>query len=292
MITAWPIVNIRRMIIVLFLAHFFPSVLVGQGHLLLRYDPPRDVTMHTLFQTVARIETVGGTVIETADLGSMRSVALELAEGGTVLHLAYDSVRARVRSEGGAWREFEVPGADSVWAQARVDSQMNVSAARSGSRLPEVTGLLDILTGLPDLTLPEQAVRIGGAWLVDSRLPDRAAASVPRDVGELPSMTFSTRLTLDSTVQRAQDTLAYFTVSGDIRPSSDADLRALQAAELAVSSELEGQLVWSSGWNSFVSGANRVTMEISKSRPSATPTIERLEPELKMYVTTRFRVQP
>jgi hypothetical protein len=280
------------MIFALFCAQLSPSVLVGQDQLLLRYDPLRDVTVHTLFQTVARIETADGNAIETADLGSMRSTALELAEGGTVMHLAYDSVRARVRSEGGAWREFEVPGADSVWAQARVDSQLFVHGRQSGSRIPEVTGLLDILTGVPDLTLPEQAVRIGGAWLVDSRLPERVAASVPTEVGELPSMTFSTRITLDSTVQRTQDTLGYFTVSGYIRPTSDADLRALAAAELAVSSELEGELVWSSGWKGFVSGANRVTMEISRSRPSATPTIERLEPELTLYVTTRFRVQP
>jgi hypothetical protein len=266
--------------------------MTAQDRLLLRYDPLHDVTMHTLFQTVARIATGDGRVIETADLGSMRAVALELAEGGIVLHMAYDSVQGRVRSGGGEWREFDVPGADSVWVQAKVDSQLQVSATRSGSPLPAVTGLLDILTGIPDLTLPEQAVRIGGAWLVDSELPERIAASIPREVGELPSMTFSTRITLDSTIQRTQDTLGYFTVSGYIRPTAEADLRALAAAGLAVSSEMDGQLVWSSGWNGFVSGANRVTMEISKSRQSAAPTIERQKPELTMHITTRFRVQP
>jgi len=266
--------------------------LTGQGQLLLRYVPQRDVAVHTLFQTVALIVPAEGSAIETADLGSVRSVALELAEGGTVMHMAYDSVRARVRSGRGAWREFEVPGADLVWTQARVDSQLNLSTERSGTRLPEVTGLLDILTGIPGLTLPEQAVRVGGAWMVESELPERVSSSVPREIGELPAMTFSTRITLDSTVQRTQDTLGYFTVSGYIRPATEEDLHALAATGLAVTSELEGQLVWSSGWNGFVSGANRVTMEISKSRPSDTPTIERREPELTMHVTTRFRVQP
>jgi len=269
-----------------------PAFLAGQGQLLLRYDPVRDVTVHTAFQTVTMVATGDGRVVETADLGSMRSIALELEDGGTVLHMAYDSVRARIRSDGGAWREFDVPDADSVWVQANVDDHMRVLATRSGSRLPAVTGLVDILTGVPDLILPEQPVQIGGAWMVESELTERVAVSVPRDVGELPSLTFSTRITLDSTVHRTQDTLGFFTVSGYLRPTSEADVRALEAEGLAVSSEMTGQIVWSSGWSGFVSGANRVTMEISKSRSSATPTIERLEPELAVHVTTRFQVRP
>jgi hypothetical protein len=148
------------------------------------------------------------------------------------------------------------------------------------------------MTGVPGMTLPARPVRLGGAWLVDSRLPERVSASVPREVGELPSMTFSTRIKLDSMVQRTQDTLGYFTLSGYIRPTTDSDLQVLTEARLAVAAELEGQLVWSNGWNGFVSGANRVTMEIFNERPSATPTIEQQEPELTLYVTTRFRVQP
>jgi hypothetical protein len=105
-------------------------------------------------------------------------------------------------------------------------------------------------------------------------------------------MTFSSRIRLDSTVQRTQDTLGYFTVSGYVRPTTDSDLQVLTDAGLAVTAELEGQLVWSSGWKGFVSGANRVTMEISKGQHSATPIIERQEPELTVHVTTRFRIQP
>ncbi len=282
----------QAIIVAVVVAQFFPAPLSSQHQLLLRYDPIRDVDTHTLFQTVARLEMTNGRTIETADLGSMRSVALELAEGGTVLHLTYDSVRARVRSNGGSWREFRVPGTDSVWAQAKVDSQLNVSSVLSGSPLPEVTGLLDVVTGVPGVTLPTRPVRLGGAWLIDSRLPDRISASVPREIGELPSMNFSTRIKLDSTVQRTQDTLGYFTLSGYIRPTTDSDLQSLAESGLTVAAELEGQLIWSSGWKGFVSGTNRVTMEISNERPSATPTIEQQEPALTLYVTTRFRVQP
>ena len=269
-----------------------PAFLVGQGQLLLRYDPVRDVTVHTAFQTVVKVATGDGRVIETADLGSMRAIALELAEGGTVLHMAYDSVRARIRSDGRNWREFDVPDADSAWVQANIDDHMHVLATRSGSRVPAVTGLIDILTGVPDLVLPQHPVQIGEAWLVESELSERVAVSVPQEVGELPSLTFSTWITLDSTVQRTQDTLGFFTVSGYMRPTAEADVLALTAAGLTVSSDLAGQLVWSSGWNGFVSGVNRVTMEISKGRSSVTPTIERLEPELTIHVVTRFQVRP
>ncbi len=276
----------------LFAVQLIPTLLSAQGQLQLRYDPVRDAMMHTSFQTVTMAATGDGRVIETADLGSMRAVALELAEGGTVLHMAYDSVRARIRSDGGAWREFDVPDADSAWLQAGIDDQMRISGTRSGPPLPAVTGLVDILTGVPGLVLPDHPVQIGGAWMVDSELTERVAVSVPREVGELPSLTFSTRITLDSTVQRTQDTLGYFTVSGFLRPTSEADVRDLQAEGLEVSSEMTGQLVWSTGWHGFVSGANRVTMEITKSRYSEAPTIERVEPELVVRVTTRFQVRP
>ena len=269
-----------------------PAFLLGQGQLLLRYDPVRDVPVHTAFQTFTMTATGDGRVIETADLGSMRAIALELEEGGTVLHMAYDSVRARIRSDGGAWREFNVPAADSAWVQASIDDQLQVSGTRSGSRLPAVTGLVDILTGVPDLTLPEQPVRVGGAWMVDSELSERVAVTVPPEVGELPSLMFSVRITLDSTVQRTQDTLGFFTFAGYMRPASEADVQELAAEGLTLSSEMTGQLVWSTGWCGFVSGANRVTIELSESRLSGAPTIEQQDPELLVRVTTRFQVRP
>ena len=276
----------------LFVGMLLPALSVGQAQLQLRYDPVRDVAVHTAFQTVTMAATGDGRVIETADLGSMRVFALELAEGGTVLHMAYDSVRARIRADGGAWREFDVPDADSAWMQASIDDRMQISGTRSGSRLPTVTGLVDILTGVPGLILPEQPVQVGGAWMVDSELTERVAVSVPREVGELPSLTFATRITLDSIVQRTQDTLGYLTVSGYLRPTSESDVRDLEAEGLTVSSEMTGQLVWSTGWHGFVSGANRVTMEIATSQSSSTPTIERVEPELVVRVTTRFQIRP
>ena len=128
--------------------------------------------------------------------------------------------------------------------------------------------------------------------MVDSRLSDRVTVSVPQEFGEMPSLTFATRITLDSTVQRTQDTLGFFTVSGYMTQTSDGSARALEDEGLSVSSEMTGQLVWSSGWSGFVSGANRVTMEISRGRPSGAPTIERLEPELSIQATTRFQVRP
>lgn len=269
-----------------------PAFLSGQGQLQLRYDPVPDVAVHTAFQTVTRVEDGNGRVIETADLGSMRAVALELAEGGVVMHMAYDSVRARIRSDGGAWRQFDVPDADSVWVQARIDDRMQVLTTRSGSRLPAVTALVDILTGLPGLVLPEQPVQIGGAWMVDSELPERVVISVPQKIGELPSLTFATRIILDSIIYRMQDTLGFLSVTGYLKPTSEEGARALAAAGLAVSSQMSGQLIWSSGWNGFVSGANRITMEISKDRSPAGAVIERQEPDLMVRVTTRFQVWP
>lgn len=269
-----------------------PFLLAGQGQLLLRYDPVRDAATHTVFQTVTRVTTAEGRVFETADLGSMRAIPLQLEEGGTVVHMAYDSVRARVRSGSGSWREFEVPGSDSVWFQANVSERLSVSATSSGTSIPALTGLLGILTGLPGLALPELPVRLGGGWMVDSEMPERVSSLVPKEIGEINSLSFLTRITLDSINQRAQDTLGFFSVSGFARPIAEVDERALLADGLTVSGELTGQLVWSKGWNGFVSGARRITLAITKSGSAGIPTIERIERNLTVHATTRFQVRP
>jgi len=279
-----------RLVVAVALFHLAPVLLTAQSQILFRYDPVIDQPVQTMFQTIAHTATADGRIIETADLGEMSAVAMAVEGGGTVVHMVYDSVRAMIRSQGGEWRSFQVEGADSTWLQVKVDGRLGVLDASRGPQLDGVTGLLGVLTGIPGLELPEHPVSVGGSWIVRSSLSERVRNAVPRTMVTLPSLEYSTRMTLDSIVLRTHDTLAYMSYSGSIRGATESDIRALSDMGIEMSSSMRGQLVWSTGWRRFVTGVVDVTMEIWEQTSITGPSLRRSTPTLTVRVTTRYRV--
>lgn len=262
-----------------------PLPMAAQDSLLLRREPPPGTTVRTQFRTVTTVWAFGGRRFETADEGIMRSISLAGPEGNQAAHLTYESVASRTRGADGRWHAFDVIGADSAWLQVSIDERMRVRGLNRGRRLPGVTGLLRIFTGIPSLELPERPLREGDSWssaTVASAVPGLRNETVP------PTVSGMAHLVLDSIVIRSRDTLGYITVTGRFPATTLVD--ELGPGRAVLSGDLIGNLIWSTSWNGFVSGVSRTRMNVVREGEEGVLGGE--GDELRAESTTSYQVKP
>jgi len=236
-----------------------PVPMTAQGSLLLRRESSPGTIVRTQFRTVTTVWAFDGRRFESADEGVMRSLTLDGPGGMHVAHLTYESIASRTRGSDGKWREFEVLGADSAWVQVSLDERMRVQGANYGTRLPGVTSLLRILTGIPNLELPDHPLGPGDSWssaTVASAVPGLRNETVP------PTVSGMAHLVLDSIVIRSRDTLGYVTVTGRFPATTFVD--ELGPGRVVLLGDLAGSLIWSTSWNGFVSGVSRTRMTMER----------------------------
>lgn len=242
-----------------------PQGLAAQDSLLLRYSPVPGVKVHRVFQSHTRITGVGATgeaagpVREAADLGGMTEVALPGPDGELIMHLAYDSLRARMREGGESWREYEVASLDSLWLQVHLDSLMHVVEATAGGDRPGSGMLVHLLTGLPGMELPRAWLHEGDYW--SARLEFPLGELVGHAPVDAPSALLGaeTDFRLDSLTARDRDTLAYVRFSGAFTPTT---LRREDGSTLQFAGATTGTLVWSTGWRGWVAAAVRLQVVV------------------------------
>jgi hypothetical protein len=259
----------------------------AQGALRLRHEPVQDLRVRTIFQTVTRIDGVGRAV-EAADLGVMSGVALAGVEGELVWHLAYDSLIIRTREATGEWSQFSVPGAASAWAQVYMDSRQRVSRVLRDEPVVGITDLVGVFTGMPDLALPEGTLRVGETWSGEITIEPLGGIATVGSVPELPAVTVVSQLTLDSIVRRARDTLGFISVLGRVQPTSIVTINGEQPGRLTLSGDLLGNLVWSTGWSLFVSGARRMSLRMERGSAG----VQSEKEIITVVKTTRHQVRP
>lgn len=242
-----------------------PPRAAAQDSLQLRYHPVPGVKVHRVFQTHTRIVGVGetgdpaGPVREAADLGGMTEVALAGPEGKLIMHLAYDSLRARMREGDEPWSEYEVAPLDTLWLQVHLNDRMQVVDPTAGGDRPGSGMLVHLLTGVPGMELPQGWLREGQYW--SSRLEFPLGELVGHAPVQAPSalLAAETDFRLDSLTVRAQDTLAYVRFSGALTPST---LRRPDGSTLRFAGATTGTLVWSTGWRGWVAAAARLQVVI------------------------------
>lgn len=244
----------------------------------LRFDPPDGLAFQRLFQIHTRVvvENGGTRTRELVELGGVREVAVRGRENAVAVHLNYDSIRTRVREGAGAWREQPEPD-DSAWVQARFDARLRSTVVASGGTRAGAERMLDLVTGFPRLELPARAVRAGDAW----RSP--VAVRVPAVEGEAAAdvvLMADVAVHVDSVITREQDTLAYLSVAGVLVPET--------RGVAVYGGGVRGALVWSTGWQAFVSGAARTRIEV---RVLAAEN-GREESSVIMETTVRQQVRP
>ena len=256
---------------VLLLVGVSPAALVqGSDSIQLRFAPVLNGEIHRLFQsrTVVTItsggdghgaDSVTRSVRESAALGGMRQVALQGVDGQAVLHLAFDSLSTRVRDDPGPWRELRVGGLDSLWVQVTVDDRMRLSAPRSRGDHPGLRLLQELAVGLPGLGLPSGWVHPGERWTQELDIPVGVFAARPASGLDTRVLTSRVTFALDSLVSRARDTLAYISLEGRFR----AKVQRLPGDRFRRSTgSLRGTLVWSTGWDTFVSQVTRIEIHV------------------------------
>jgi hypothetical protein len=246
----------RRLVTLVAVSLLFAAPVAAQGAVALRFEPPHGLVIRRVFQEHVRItvdEGPGSTprVRETAQLGGVTQSALEVGDK-TMVHVQLDSLRVREREAGGAWQERAVTTVSGAWVQLDADDRMQLALRGRPDSLAEHL-LVQLVTGVRGLVLPERPMRRGMQWRGVAEFPIGAGL----DDSESP---VTTRMTfrIDSIVARAHDTLVYIGLGGDAVPR---DERRPDGAVLEYRGTVTGSIVWSTGWSGVVSAATRFTVQ-------------------------------
>lgn len=240
----------------------------AQDAVRLRYTPVPGTAMVTVTEfttdmTVAGLPAVpDGTVFEEERRVYARQLAGPRSADGWLLEATLDSVRARTRTAGGAWRDLPPSPLEGVTVRARVDGRFAVTGFESsGERDAEVLRVRTAWTAGLDAAFPEAPVRVGTTFDTGGRIPFTAEVRLDtlRTVRE--TIFGDLALRLDSLTARGGDTLLHLSFRGRFTP------RALRAGgeagylEASFQGGYAGSLIWSTGWAAFVSGVARMTVQ-------------------------------
>jgi hypothetical protein len=227
-------------------------------------------------------EVAAPLTVEASRLESATQHVDAVGVGRIGIELVYDSVRARMHAVGGPWRDVEPGARDEVVARLLLDERLNVQEGEFVDlpHLAATPGELGRgLAGGFHVPLPERPVAAGDEWVAEIGYPLSVLSGVGAQEGvpQAGQMTGAGRMRLDSLVVRATDTLAYLTLRGRFDPQplgSEADTTGLVSA----SGSMGATLVWSTGWNAFVSGASRLVMSVAvRQGPEGDAAVFRLE---------------
>lgn len=242
----------------------------GQQELSLRFLAAPGQRVQRLFQVHTRIEAraadAAARIRETARLGAVREQAVVSPSTEQVLHVTFDSLRVRQREGAGPWEEVRVAAVEDRWLQIALDAQLAVRRRLGPADAPHGALLQHLVTGFPGLVLPERPVRPSTHWELETEL---TAAEITDGATPGPAtavLTVRMTVAVDSLVARAEDTLAYLTLRGSIPVTRQ---RAADGVVTTYRGDVAGSLVWSSGWNTFVSAATRTSLRADVEGPGA-----------------------
>ncbi len=261
----------------------------------LRFDP----RVATRVQTVARSD-IEFDILESTE-GSRRAAAYRLesvtrfvdhADRGLYsIVLQYDSVRSRVEKYGSLWADREAEDRELESVRAVVDGRLSVVGAEFERSLHLDATQAEMVRGLGGgvhLRLPEEGVSAGYRWMseMDVSLLVLSGLDVPHEIptgGELTTLAYAT---VDSLKLRGADTLAYISVWGNLDTSTLSGAVG-QVIPTTIDGWVGATLVWSSGWDAYVTGAVRMVVGLTSEATSARSARSRV----RFDVTTQFQVR-
>jgi hypothetical protein len=260
----------------------------------LRYAPRTGTVVHTLFNSRVSLvyrDVTGGVaatdsvVGEYTAIGAIGQRVIDGAAHPKALDVRLDSLRTRARLAGQAWKETALPDSARPSARLTVDERL-----RLGRVPPPGASQIGMVRswGWMGIEFPEEAVAPAGRWTT------RAVARLPRELAalhevEMPdSLDVIQSVVLDSVAARGTDTLLYLSVQGSIGPSRASGLDAGDTASVWLAGAQAGSLIWSTAWQTFVSGASQTRV---RARLRVVSGRGGRDAELLWTVTARIQVR-
>lgn len=280
----------------------------AQQAALLRYRPLPGAVVHSLVWTDVSmtIADVSGGVgeagvpdsitLEVAMRHSITERVRQAAEGRYLLERTLDSARLRMRALGGAWGERPVDALEGRAARVVVNSRLQTGDFQlvDGRQAPPLAR--DALRTPPpgyEISLPDEPVAPGQSWATELVFPFNNPIELEGAAGLLvknAELVARAMVMLDSLVARPSDTLAYLRFSGNFLPLTMPASPETGRGPTDISGALAGRLIWSTGWNAYVSGAARAVIVVQMTPGGGAAG----QPGTRMRFdsTNRFRVRP
>jgi hypothetical protein len=183
-----------------------------------------------------------------------------------------------------------LPWDGGLWVEYVADRRMSLTGP-TGSNDSTALALVSGAAVAYHLDLPRETVDIGGEWGADLTVPFEM--EIPLETPEVIVVNLLSPATglLDSLVVRGVDTLAYLSLTGRFLPQTVATSYQLGGgpAQAEIWGEVVGRLIWSTGWNAFVSGV--MTARVNH-RLEAVPGSGVEDARITATITTKIHVRP
>ncbi len=278
-----------------------PHTMHAQQSILLRYHPRAYTPVQTLTRSAIMVTILEGTgeavdpdsiTMEASSLESITRRLREVRDTQYVVDVSIDSTRARRRPIAGVWRDISDRGMRS--ARLVLDDRMRITEVEvtSTDTVATADSKFRGLAGGLELVFPEGPVAAGESWAADLVLPLKGLEGLDAETGFSGSAELIARstVTVDSIIARAADMLVYLQVRGNFLPTALTEAPEVVDAVVNISGGFAGTLIWSTGWNAYVSGASRalVTLvtQIGVGELASAATTIRVD------VTEQFQIRP
>lgn len=247
----------------------------AQDGVMLRFHPQVGTRVQFISETGLNTVLVGfpsvpdSTVIESTWRTVTTQRLVEIRGGENLLAVRFDSSRARARIGTAPRADVIMPGVEGLsgrWAVSERFATATLSGGQGGD-----SAYMDALTanvGGFRFALSDTPVPVGGEWTGPFTFPLGAHVSASGKIVSSGSIGGRATAVLDSLVPRGADTLAYITVRAVANPTT-----VHVAAEGGVGTGtftggFAASLLWSTGWNAFVSSVTNgiVTGTVSINR--------------------------
>ena len=267
----------------------------AQAQFTFEFRPSGRLPLHKIVESQGQLLFVGfpdlpdSTTAEVSSRAGITRRTAALETGGYAVRVSYDSVTAQSRISEDV-RDFPLPWDGGLWADYVADRRM-VFTGPTGSNDSSAVLIVRAAAAAPHLVLPQGRLVPGDEWNSEISLP--FAMEIPSDSPVIIAIDLSATAAgrLDSLVARGADTLAFVSLRGSYSPTTiDTDYQ-LGGGPAVVEfwGSFAGSMIWSTGWNAFVSGV--VSARINQ-RLEAVPGSGVEDARVFATVITRIRVRP